>query len=120
MRLYELTLIIDSSLDESTIQSEIEKIENRITDSGGKIHRLDRWGLRRLAYEIKKHSQGYYVFFLFEANPGLTGEIEKNLKLNENILRYLTILSPTDVLAAGKPEQAGETGQVDEAAPVQE
>ncbi len=120
MRLYELILIIDSSLEESTIQTEIEKVETRITDSGGKIHRLDRWGLKRLAYEIKKHTQGYYVFFLFEANPGLTGEIEKNLKLNENILRYLTILSPSEVPAAEKSEEAGETGQSNEAAPIRD
>ncbi len=120
MRLYELTLIIDSSLDESTIQTEIEKIENRITDSGGKIHRLDRWGMKRLAYEIKKRTQGYYVFFLFEADPGLTSEIEKNLRLSENVLRYLTILSPAEVPVAEKSEESGETGQTDEAAPVQE
>ncbi len=120
MRLYELTLIIDSSLEESTIQNEIEKIESRITDSGGKIHRLDRWGLKRLAYVIKKQTQGYYVFFLFEADPGLTAEIEKNLKLSENVLRYLTILSPSEVPAAEKPEETGETGQPDETEPVRE
>jgi len=120
MRLYELTVIIDSSLDESTIQTEIEKIENRITDSNGKIHRLDRWGLKRLAYEIKKHTQGYYVFFLFEANPGLTGEIEKNLRLSENVLRYLSILSPVEIPAPEKSEKAGETGRLDKTAPVQE
>ena len=119
MKLYELTVIIDSSLDESTIQTEIEKIENRITDSNGKIHRLDRWGLKRLAYEIKKRTQGYYVFFLFEANPGLTGEIEKNLRLSENVLRYLTILSPAEVPAAEKSAEAGETDQFDKAAPIQ-
>ncbi len=120
MRLYELTLIIDSSLDESTIQTEIEKVETRIKDSGGKIHRLDRWGLKRLAYVIKKHTQGYYVFFLFEADPGLTTEIEKNLKLSENVLRYLTILSPSEVPAEKKSEETGETGQPDETAPVRE
>lgn len=120
MRLYELTVIIDSSLDESAIQTEIEKIESRITDSGGKIHRLDRWGIKRLAYEIKKRTQGYYVFFLFEADPGLTREIEKNLRLSDSILRYLTIVSPAEVPVAEESEKAGETGQIDEAAPVQE
>ena len=120
MRLYELTLIIDSSLDESTIQTEIEKIETRITESGGKIHQLKHWGLKRLAYAIKKHTQGYYVFFLFEANPGLTGEIEKNLKLSENVLRYLSILSPSGIPAAEKSEEAGETDQSDKTEPVRE
>ena len=120
MRLYELTVIIDSSLDESAIQAEIEKIETRINDSGGKIHRLDRWGVKRLAYQIMKRMQGYYVFFLFEADPGLTGEIEKNLRLSENVLRYLTILSPAEVPVAEKPEGESGTDRTDETAPVQE
>jgi small subunit ribosomal protein S6 len=107
MKLYELTVIIDSSSDESSLQSEIEKIENRITGSGGKIHKLDRWGVKRLAYEIDKHNQGYYVFFLFECDPGLTSELERNMKINDNILRFLTVSSqgPVPEKESGKPEE---------------
>jgi len=102
MRLYELTVIFNSSLDESTLQAEIEKIQNRITGAGGKIARLDRWGVRRLAYEIGSHNQGYYVFFLFESEPGLSMELERNMRINENVLRFLTILSPGETPAPVK------------------
>jgi small subunit ribosomal protein S6 len=94
MRLYELTIIINPTLDDSSIQSEIEKIEKQITGAGGQIEKIERWGIRRLTYRIATQHQGYYVFFLFNAQPGLSMEIERALRLNENILRLLTILSP--------------------------
>ncbi len=120
MKLYELTVILDSSLDESTQTAEIEKIEKSITSSGGKIHKLDRWGNKRLAYEINKQNQGYYVFFLFDANPGLTTEIERGMKLNENILRFLTVVSPEEAPVAEKKKPAEETAETDQAEPIQE
>ena len=120
MRLYELIVILDSSLDESTQSAEIEKIESRIKTSGGKIHKLDRWGNKRLAYEINKQHQGYYVFFLLEASPGLTTEIEKVMRINENILRFLTVVSPGETPVPEKKKPAEETAGVDEAKPVEE
>jgi small subunit ribosomal protein S6 len=100
MKLYELTVIFDSSLDDSSIQAEIDKIQKHITGDGGKVFQVDRWGVRRLAYLIEKHHQGNYVFFLFESNPGLSTEIERGLKINDNVLRYLTVVSE-----AGLPEE---------------
>lgn len=94
MRLYELTVIINPTLDDTTVQSEIDRIEKQITGGGGKIEKIDRWGMRRFTYRIAGHHQGLYVLFLFNANPGLTQEIERTLRLNENILRFLTVLSP--------------------------
>lgn len=94
MRLYELTVIINPTLDDTTVQSEIEKIEKQITGGGGEIEKIDRWGMRRFTYRIAGHHQGLYVLFLFRANPGLTREIERNIRLDENILRFLTALSP--------------------------
>ena len=120
MRLYELTVILSSSLDESSLTAEIEKIENRIKTSGGKIHKSDRWGTKRLAYEINKQYQGYYVFFLFDANPGLTMEIERNMRINENIIRFLTVLSPGEAPVITKKKPAENTAEVDEAEPVEE
>jgi len=93
MKLYELTVIFDSSLDDSSIQTEIDKIQKIITDDKGKIVKVDRWGVRRLAYLINDHHQGNYVFFLFESNPGLSTQIERGLKINDNVLRYLTVVS---------------------------
>jgi len=114
MRLYELTVIFDSSLDESTLQAEIDKIQNRITGSRGKIHKLDRWGNRRMAYEIGNHGQGYYVFFLFECDPGLTTEIERNMRINEAILRFLTVQSPGEAPAAIDLKPVDDPVEIDE------
>ncbi len=91
MKLYELTVIINSSLEESAVQAEIEKIENQITSAEGKIHKLERWGIRRLTYLIQGFNQGYYVHFLYEGPPRLVSEIERTMRINENILRYLTV-----------------------------
>ncbi len=120
MRLYELTAIFDSGSDESAIQAEIDKIEGRVTESGGKMHRLDRWGVKRLAYLIKNRNQGYYVFFLFEAEPGVTAQIEKNLRLSEHVIRYLTVLSPGEVPAGKRVKAEDHEEPVDEAASAQE
>ena len=95
MKLYELTVIINSSLEESAIQAEIDKIEKQITSAEGKIHKLERWGVKRLTYLIKGFNQGYYVHFLYEGSAGLVSEIERALRINEGILRYLTVQAVT-------------------------
>lgn len=94
MKLYELTVIFNPTLDETTATAEVEKIERQITGSGGAIEKIERWGLKRMTYRIAGHHQGHYVFFLFKSNPGFTTEIERNLRLNENVLRFLSVVSP--------------------------
>jgi small subunit ribosomal protein S6 len=103
MKLYELTVIFNPTLDDNSVQQEIDKIEKQITGSGGAIEKIDRWGMRRFTYRIGGHNQGNYIFFLFKSNPGVTSDIERSLRLNENVLRYLTILSPGLTPAAAKP-----------------
>ena len=119
MKLYELTVIINSSLEESVIQADIEKIESQITSGGGKIHKIERWGVKRLTYLIKGFHQGFYVHFLFEAVGALVGELEKNMRINENILRYLTVQAMTAPRKEKKPEEEGAEPS-DKPAPVEE
>ncbi len=121
MKLYELTIILNSTLEESAMLAEIDKIEKKITSSGGKIHKLDRWGTRRLAYLINGSHQGHYVHFLFEAPSTLLAEMEKLMRINENILRNLV------VLAQGPPpekkkeaESEAEQTPVDKPRPIEE
>ncbi len=94
MRFYELTIIFSTTLDEATIQAEVDKVEKQIVNAGGKIEKIERWGVRRMTYHIKGANQGHYVHFLYQAKPGLSSEIERNLRINEGILRYLTVVSP--------------------------
>ena len=116
MKLYELTVIINSSLEESAIQAEIEKIEKQITSADGKIHKLERWGIRRLTYLIKGFNQGFYVHFLYEGPIGLVSEIEKAMRINENILRYLTV----QAIAAPPKEKEEPEVPSEEPSPVEE
>lgn len=110
MKLYELTVIINPTLDDTAIQTEIDRIEKQITGSSGTIEKIERWGIKRFTYRIAGHHQGLYVFFLFRANPGLTSDIERSLRINENILRYLTILSP----GAPAPVKAVKAPEIEE------
>jgi small subunit ribosomal protein S6 len=92
MRNYELGCISDPELD-AQAQSDLEaKVSSRIEAAGGKMHKVDRWGKRRLAYPIKKHTDGYYVFYQMELPPQAAIEIERDLRLNENVLRFLLTL----------------------------
>jgi small subunit ribosomal protein S6 len=93
MRKYDTTFIIDGSLDQVQREAIIKKFENVLTKSGADIERIVRWGLRGLAYEINKRSHGYYVIFYYHADPSIIKSFESEMKLNENILRYMTLVA---------------------------
>ncbi|MBT1018099.1 30S ribosomal protein S6 [Canibacter sp. lx-72] len=80
-------VILDPSTDERTVQSTIEKYLSVVTANGGSIDNLDIWGKRRLAYEIKKQSEGIYVVAEFTATPAATAELDRQLGLLESVLR---------------------------------
>lgn len=90
-KVYEITFIIDSQLEQKQIDEFVQKIETMITDSKGEIVKKDLWGKRRMAYEINRKQYGYYVYVLFKASGDIIQKIERELKLNESILRFLTI-----------------------------
>jgi small subunit ribosomal protein S6 len=89
MRSYEVAYIADPDLDEQTLAALEEKVNGWIQAAGGKTLNVDRWGKRRLAYTIKKRFDGYYVFVRAELPPGATSALERDLRLQEPILRFL-------------------------------
>lgn len=92
MNRYELTYIIDTAVEENARKELIEKFSALITANGGEIEKVDEtWGKRRLAYAINDKTEGYYVLVTMKAPSDLPREIERNLEINENIMRYLTI-----------------------------
>lgn len=92
MNKYELTYIIDTALEETARNELIEKFSELIKQNGGEIEKVDEtWGKRRLAYPINDKPEGYYVLITMQAPAELPREIERNLEINENILRYLII-----------------------------
>ncbi|HSX67358.1 30S ribosomal protein S6 [Nocardioides sp.] len=87
MRAYEVMVILDPSLDERTIEPSLDKYLNVIRNDGGTVDNVDVWGRRRLAYEIKKNEEGIYAVLQLNAEPATVKEFERQLGLNESILR---------------------------------
>lgn len=87
MRHYEVMIILEPSLDERTVAPSLENFLNVIRQSGGTVENLDVWGRRRLAYEIDKHAEGIYAVLDCNATPDTVAELDRQLSLNETILR---------------------------------
>jgi len=91
MKNYELVLILNPELPEEAQEGSIEKVSRWITEKGGSISQVDKWGRKKLAYPIRRFSEGSYVLARFSAPPSLAREVESNLKLAEEVLRYLLV-----------------------------
>jgi len=92
LRKYETIIVIDSLLKLEEIEGIINKYERFISANGGQIETVDRWGKRRLAYEIKKRQYGFYVLIRFDAPPGMIKQLDREYRLNEYLLRTMTTL----------------------------
>ncbi|HLS43952.1 MAG TPA: 30S ribosomal protein S6 [Ornithinicoccus sp.] len=87
MRQYELMIILDPESDERNLQPTLEKLLAVVTKEGGTVDNLDIWGRRRLAYEIKKQSEGIYAVANLTATSATAQELDRQLGLNETVLR---------------------------------
>jgi small subunit ribosomal protein S6 len=86
-RHYEVMVILDPTLDERTVAPTLDTFLNVIRSSGGSVEKVDIWGRRRLAYEIKKHAEGIYALLDLHSEPDAVKELDRQLSLQENILR---------------------------------
>ena len=84
---YELMVILDPELDERTVAPSLDEFLKVITNDGGTIDNIDIWGKRRLAYEIQKKTEGLYAVVAFTATSAATQELDRQLKLNETVMR---------------------------------
>ena len=92
MNRYEMIYIIDTGLEEAARKELIEWVSSLIEKNGGEIEKVDEtWGKRRLAYAIDYKTEGWYVLVTFKAPVELPRELERNLQINENVLRYLVV-----------------------------
>ena len=91
MREYELIFIVHPEWDEKAFEGIIEKVNSWITDSGGEVINTDIWGTRKLAYPIRKQEEGQYVFMLIKVEPAYVSDLERNLRLQEPIMRFSII-----------------------------
>ncbi|UCH66030.1 MAG: 30S ribosomal protein S6 [Ignavibacterium sp.] len=90
-KVYESAVLINAALEDEQIQSIISHIKEIIVNSGGEIQDVEDWGRKRLAYMVKKSKIGYYAIFRFSAPPNIITKLERFYKLDESILRFLTI-----------------------------
>ena len=91
MRKYEVVYIIKPGFEEDKYQAVVEKYNALIQSNGGEILKVEPWGKRRLAYEIEKLREGYYVLVQFEGPEGLPKELERNFRIADDIMRYLVV-----------------------------
>ncbi len=92
LRDYEMVLVLDPTLEESGTEAEVGKCREVIESNGGTLDKVDEWGRRKLAYEIKKRTEGFYLLLEFRAKPGIARELDRELRVRETVLRYLTVL----------------------------
>ena len=91
MAFYENTIIAKQDLAEKELLSIKEKYSEVINSSSGKVLKIEEWGLLNLAKRIKKYNKGFYIHYKFEGNKETLTEIEKKLKIDRSIIRYLTV-----------------------------
>ncbi|MBO7500257.1 MAG: 30S ribosomal protein S6 [Fibrobacterales bacterium] len=110
MRQYETMVIVDAMIAEEAIENELKKLEAKIVGNGGQMVFKDIWGKRKLAYEIRRKSHGFYAVFYYKAERNMTSLIEKDFRINENILRWITL---ANVPMPAEIAQAVESGSTE-------
>ena len=121
MRKYETIFILDPDLEEEQIQSAIEKTKGIITQNSGEILKVEDWGKRKLAYQVKKKAKGHYLLIHFMGSPTLVSELERNFRVMDAVIKFQSVrLDENQALSSETPipeEPIGEESEVDLPAP---
>ena len=112
-RYYECTFIVSPGLDDPQTAAAVESVKETIAKSGGEIKGVDDIGRRRLAYPITKKHNGYYTSIEFEAEPHAIEQVERYMKLDENIMRYLTLQLEERELKAMRDRAAARAAELE-------
>jgi small subunit ribosomal protein S6 len=119
MRHYETIYIVDPNLSDEEYGDVTKKISNMIEKQKGIIIKTDEWGSQKLAYRVKKFDKGSYVLVDYCGNPGLTVELERDLKLDSRIIKYQTVnladdVDPEELILKEKEKELQKTGAIEE------
>jgi len=90
-RLYEILFIADPNLTEPEVDALTEHVQGYAEKEGGKVQKVEKWGKKRLAYNIRKHSEGYYVLLVVEAKPTLVKEVERRIRVTDGVVKFITV-----------------------------
>ena len=91
MNKYELTVVVNAKIEDDVRVATVEKVKEYVARYGGTVTNVDEWGKTRLAYEIQKMKEGFYYFIQFEADATAPAEIERHVRIMENVIRYLCV-----------------------------
>ena len=91
MNKYELALVVNAKIEDDARTATVEKAKEYITRAGGTVTEVEEWGKKKLAYEIQKMHEGFYYFIQFEADSQCPAEIERHVRIMDNVLRYLVV-----------------------------
>ncbi len=119
MEQYETAFLISPALEEEETEKIITQMAAVISKEKGKMIKEDRWGKRRLAYQIKKHEEAFYVFFHYEGDPAIPNELERRFKQSEAILRFLTVKKESKENVRKKRKEISPPVEVKEPSPVE-
>ena len=91
MSKYELALVVNAKIEDDAREAVVEKAKNYVTRYGGTVTEVEEWGKKRLAYEVQKMREGFYYFIQFEADATCPAEVERHVRIMDNVLRYLVV-----------------------------
>ncbi len=111
---YELTYIVNAVLEEEQIKATVKKFTDFLTNNGAEIDEVNEWGIQSLAYEIDRKQTGYYVNAYFTAPGELIAKIERQMQIDDNVMRYLNIRYDNKMLAYRELQKKGELPQLRE------
>ena len=116
VRNYELTLMVDSQLPEEGVEEIVKRYEGMIVGQGGEIANIDRWGTRKLAYEVRKQQQAIYAIYQFRGEADVLTELDRSCKLDESVLRHMVVAVEEDFPVEEEEEPEEASAEVEEAA----
>ncbi len=112
MREYESIFVLDPAVDDAQVDVELEKLNEIIGGRDGEIFEVQKWGRRKLAYEIRKKREGIYTLVRFRGDGEILGEVDRRYRMNESLLRHLTVqYEPMPVSEEGEGEEGGYHGE---------
>ncbi|HLN16359.1 MAG TPA: 30S ribosomal protein S6 [Acidimicrobiales bacterium] len=114
MRPYEVMIIFDVTVDPQAIQAVVDRVVETIRNGGGNPGAIDRWGRRTFAYEVNHRREGYYVLVEFNAEPSFVSELDRMLKLADEVVRHKIVQVPPEV--AGRRQAAAAAASTEQAA----
>ena len=119
-RIYEILFIADPNLGEPEVDALAAHVQGFVEKEGGTVQKLEKWGKKRLAYDVRRHREGYYVLLVAEGTGVMVKEVERRLKVTDGIIRYLTVRVDEELRKAerrkaqralGEEKRRGRAGQ---------